>query len=103
MIKYLKCPHCNVDCFQETFRDGILSPIYETMGSKQHECQVIDKLTYELKPCPFCGSENTRFGKYEPMEVGMSFPYYHVFCSCGASTANGNDKLDASKKWNKRV
>lgn len=55
----------------------------------------------ELKPCPFCGSENVRMGSR-----GCSFGIdIYVECDCGAKVQiceeYGEDEL--IKRWNRRA
>ena len=56
---------------------------------------------YELKPCPFCGSEvEVRFAS-----ANLSTKYYFVECSnrdCKATGPIDLGKSGAAEKWNSR-
>ena len=50
----------------------------------------------ELKPCPFCGSEDVSCGRLEDI--------YYVECwDCSASVETYSGIDDALKKWNRRA
>ena len=52
--------------------------------------------TPELKPCPFCGSD-------ENLEV-QDGPYPFILCKpCGAYGPSGEDVADAYRRWNRRA
>lgn len=55
----------------------------------------------ELKPCPFCGSENVRVAENR---MDYLFIGYSVHCNrCGAETSYTKDKDKAIEAWNKRT
>ena len=56
----------------------------------------------ELKPCPFCGSENIEIEvlSYQPYANGQR---YFIVCSyCTAAHGNDEDKQKAIDNWNMR-
>jgi Lar family restriction alleviation protein len=54
----------------------------------------------KLKPCPFCGSENTRKGNTE----GITGKIWWVACEiCGASTGLKSQAIEATAAWNLRI
>ena len=55
--------------------------------------------TPELKPCPFCGSENVMVD-----HAGSKTPYCWAYCAdCGACGETMMDAEDAAAKWNTRA
>lgn len=55
----------------------------------------------ELKPCPFCGSDDIRIGKYGDSEFGYD---YGVLCySCQSHTRYTENKKEAVEAWNRRT
>ena len=60
----------------------------------------------ELKPCPFCGSENVSTNTVEPPPgFGELIPIrYGVFCStCFGGNRYYNTEQEAIAAWNRRV
>jgi hypothetical protein len=63
----------------------------------------------ELKPCPFCGSENIQYlieGHFQPWEGDGLLLWYHCECNgCGAEMDTGGCRtmIDAAREWNKRA
>lgn len=51
----------------------------------------------ELKPCPFCGSDDVVFG------AGLDDEYYVECWDCGAKIETYNGIEDAVKTWNTRA
>lgn len=53
----------------------------------------------KLKPCPFCGSENTKV-----REVFVMAGHFYSECAdCGISTLMCSTKKEVIEKWNRRV
>lgn len=59
---------------------------------------MIDKTSYELKPCPFCGSKSIRI-----IYINGNEKRYASCYKCGARTKNGDTTKEAIKRWNERV
>ena len=63
----------------------------------------------ELKPCPFCGSEEILFlisGHFKPWSGdGMSLWYKCACYECGTQIDNGETRTmkEAAREWNKRA
>ena len=64
--------------------------------------------TPDLKPCPFCGSDQIQFraeGYFKPWEgKGLEFWYYCECYECNARTDPGCAKTmeQAAEEWNRR-
>ena len=55
----------------------------------------------ELKPCPFCGSEDIYLGEYLPETCSTYF--FKVQCqSCWAAVEDQYNEREASAAWNNR-
>ena len=61
----------------------------------------------ELKPCPFCGSEEILINDGALMRIkdeDDQIPMYHCCCqNCGAVTKLSFSKIAVIKSWNRRV
>ena len=55
----------------------------------------------ELKPCPFCGSENVGIMTMFPLRNDL-IAYYAKCFNCGARTAALLDEQLAIEAWNRR-
>ena len=53
----------------------------------------------ELKPCPFCGSNNVSFN-HCGLEKGVVFVMCNMCCTFGPT---GVHDEDAAEKWNRRA
>ena len=58
-------------------------------------------MTEELKPCPFCGSNNATDPRIQHNPVDEKF--CRVTCSCGIYTAYRESEKLAVKLWNRRT
>ena len=56
----------------------------------------------ELKPCPFCGSDDVGIGHKLP-EFGEELTHYVVCNKCGSKTANFRNKQTAVNVWEARA
>lgn len=57
----------------------------------------------ELKPCPFCGSNNVEAVVSEYNLDGNKYYDHYVICTdCKATTDYGDSQQDAINKWNRR-
>lgn len=57
-------------------------------------------MTNNLKPCPFCGSEDVLYSGVE----GLTRDICSVFCNhCGVTTDFFETKSEAETAWNKRA
>ena len=55
-----------------------------------------------LKPCPFCGSQDIDVFETDS-GIGGMHGEYHVMCSdCYAATCDVKTRREAAKLWNKR-
>lgn len=53
----------------------------------------------ELKPCPFCGSENIWVG-----DVSRNYDIWFVQCeTCGATFSHFDSEVEATEAWNRRA
>ena len=61
----------------------------------------------ELKPCPFCGSENLRLKKdrvYDANGILTKDYFYRYECQfCGAQGGGGYTNMAAVDKWDNRT
>lgn len=86
---YKKCIRCKNRMFGICMADVTIKQFAEN-GSI---CPLWEEKTMEIKPCPFCGSENV---KYRSLAG-------RVFCKdCQARGPCGATDKDAIKKWNAR-
>jgi Lar family restriction alleviation protein len=53
-----------------------------------------------LRPCPFCGRNNSSISPPITRVIG---PTWYVHCPCGATGANGRNRVEATLEWNKRA
>ena len=61
-------------------------------------CWEEEKMSEELKPCPFCGGEAK--GQYG----WMGYNCHQIVCSkCGTMTEGANTYEEAAEKWNQRT
>ena len=56
----------------------------------------------ELKPCPFCGSDDVGIA-YRMPEFGEQVKYFVVCNKCGSRTANFRSTRTAVNVWEARV
>lgn len=55
----------------------------------------------ELKPCPFCGSDQV---SVSIGETGVGGDFYYVECEkCAGMCGSSSKQEDAVKAWNKRI
>lgn len=69
--------------------------LFYAKGKIRRERSITDGMEGELKPCPFCGSDEVQM--YSPMDGS-----YKVICFCGASGAESHDWEKAAAYWNRR-
>lgn len=60
----------------------------------------MSKKLVELKPCPFCGGEATRFGNHRNNRYSVACK--NDKCVVRPSTLFYDRQCDATKAWNKR-
>lgn len=76
--------------------------------------KVSPEITYELKPCPFCGQDIARFVTCHEVEACGEFyrcnheGSYAVICSflyggCGSSSGFYQSRQEAAEAWNQRA
>lgn len=58
----------------------------------------------ELKPCPFCGSDEPLMHNVEIEHNGKWLKRYEVYCNnCGARTLRVRQEESAILRWNRRA
>jgi Lar family restriction alleviation protein len=57
---------------------------------------------HDLKPCPFCGSDNI-MRKNNPMRLKGKKDNYIICNECETTSAGYNTILQATKAWNRRA
>lgn len=60
----------------------------------------------EIKPCPFCGSIATDYGRKEVRfgEIDLNQRIWNLYCvQCGASTNYFETTKEAIEAWNRRI
>ena len=56
----------------------------------------------DLKPCPFCGSTNIYYEKYEH-SAGMRWRIVCAECMAGIDPGTAQQRMTLKDAWNKRV
>lgn len=62
---------------------------------------MMNEMTFEMKPCPFCGCTKQRIRWIEV--DGNYFLHYIECCECNAHTDAFHDREEAIKAWNRRT
>lgn len=59
----------------------------------------------ELKPCPFCGSNNVELvDEFEKRTEHRYLTYRRVGCNdCGALSGRRDNRTECIERWNRRV
>lgn len=55
-----------------------------------------------LEPCPFCGSDMSRFAGMTPEAFARCGPQFAINCECGATGPLGDTMEQAVGEWNTR-
>lgn len=99
------CPKCRGTGFYHEASSLVPSKLGVWLESIRCECNSALIMVDELKPCPFCGSEDVTI-KEIMSDCGYQ-SWWELKCAndeaCGCSVSNSGTKEEVIKKWNKRV
>lgn len=91
------CPKCNAVSYGNIFCNTCLENYQNKFGKSEITTMIMEmnNKRNEIKPCPFCGSEDT------------SILFYHSFCVrtcdiCESQGAAKENETKANEAWNQR-